>query len=151
MSDYEFTMGSGGVPAGSYSAEFIGAEDFEDKNGKGYGPALSLKWKILDGEHAGEIASRIAGKKLSPKSTLGKFAVALKGGQIASGEAFRLGDYIGLRGAILVEPTESGGTRVGAFIRQAPLQNQARNQAHQPEPPPVPQDLHEDGTDEIPF
>lgn len=111
------TMGGGSVPAGSYAAEFAGASSWEGN--PEYGPALQLRWRILSGDLEGQEATRIASKKLSPKSSLGKFALALKGGPIAAGEAFSFADYIGVRGLLVVESTDSGGSRVSAFIRQA--------------------------------
>ncbi len=44
----EFVMQSGGLPVGSYRAEFIGAEDYSE-NVEKYGPAVSLRWRVLEG------------------------------------------------------------------------------------------------------
>lgn len=116
----EFVMGSGGVPVGSYRGQFTGTEKF-DANADKYGEGISLQWKILGGQHDGEVATRICSPKLSPKSTLTKFAVALKGGPLATGERFSFDSYVGTVGMLLVESTDSGSTRVAAFIReQAP-------------------------------
>jgi hypothetical protein len=113
---HEFTMTVGGVPAGTYPlAEFIGSEDFENNFGK----AVKLKWRILGGECDGLEASRICSPNLTAKSALGKLAVCLKGGPIGIGERFRLADYVGCRGSLAVEATESGGGRVSVFLRQA--------------------------------
>ncbi|MEQ8847239.1 hypothetical protein [Botrimarina sp.] len=111
-------MTAGGVPVGSYDAEFVGVEPFEEHNEQ-YGPAVMLKWRITAGEHEGAEASRICSKKFSPKSTLAKLAVALKGGAIAPGESFSFDAVVGTRGSLLVEQTDSGSTRVATFIRRA--------------------------------
>jgi len=130
----EFTMGTGGVPAGSYFAEFVGAEPYTE-NAEKYGEGVALRFRILGGEHDGAEASRICSARLTPKSVLGKFAVALKGSTIAAGERFSFDAHKGVQGNLLAEPTESGGTRVAYFVRQ-PVQ-----QATQPVQPPVePQD-----------
>lgn len=111
-----FTMTAGGVPVGSYQGEFIGVEPFEGGS-TDYGPAVLLKWRIIGGEHDGSEATRVASKKFSPKSTLAKLAVALKGSAIAPGEAFSFATVVGTRGMLLVEETDSGSTRVSTFIR----------------------------------
>ncbi len=119
MSDMTFEMGSRGIPVGSYRAEFIGAEPYLE-NVEKYGEGVLLKWRVTDGQHASEETSRICSRKMSPKSALGKLAVALRGASIAAGESFSFASYYGTRGSVLVEQTESGGTRVSTFIRDAP-------------------------------
>jgi hypothetical protein len=114
----EFVMKSGGIPVGNYQAEFISAEPFEDNNDK-YGPGVLLRWRVIGGDHADEETSRIASAKLSPKSALGKLAVQLKGSKIESGERFQFDDFVGVKGLINVEETESGGTRVVTFLRSS--------------------------------
>lgn len=103
-----------GVPTGGYSAEFLGAEAFENE----FGPGVRLKWKILQGEHEGSEAMRIVSQKLSPKSNLYKFVKSLKGSDISAGEEIDLQSYAGVRGMIVVEETDSGATRVGSFLKQ---------------------------------
>lgn len=113
----EFTVGSGGLPAGAYSAQFVGAEPYTE-NVEKYGPGVSLKFRVSAGEHANEEASRICSAKLTPKSSLGKFAVALKGSAIAAGERFNFDSYVGTLGTILVEQTDNGGSRISTFLKQ---------------------------------
>ena len=111
----KFTMqNTTGVPAGPYSAEYIRAEEFEND----YGPGIKLRFKVLDGEHAGEEATRIVSQKLSPKSNLAKFVRALKGGEIEPGEEVDLQSYVGTRGLVVVEEVDSGATRVASFLKQ---------------------------------
>ena len=131
----EFVCGSGGLPVGYYQAMFAGAEPF-DQNIEKFGPGISLKFKVIGGEHNGEEGSRICSAKLSPKSSLGKFAVALKGGPVATGERFNFAHYVGTTGTIIVEATDSGGTRIATFLRAAPPQSP--HQAQAPAAPPVP-------------
>ena len=109
-------MSKGGIPVGTYLAEFISVEAFDDNADK-YGPALLLKWKIIGGNFDGQEASRICSKKLNPKTALHGFAVALKGGKLEGGEAFDFDDYLGAQGSIIVEETPSGSTRVATFLK----------------------------------
>ncbi|MEO2035807.1 MAG: hypothetical protein ABGZ35_27335 [Planctomycetaceae bacterium] len=104
-----------GIPVGGYSAEYMGAEEFLSDD---YGPGVRLKWKVLDGEHAGAEASRIVSQKLSPKSNLYRFVKSLKGSDIGAGEEVDLQSYVGIKGLIVVEETDSGATRVGSFMKQ---------------------------------
>jgi hypothetical protein len=113
----EFVATSAGLPVGAYTAEFVGAEPFTEK--AEYGPGVALRFRVSGGAHAGEEASRICSAKLTPKSTLGKFAVALKGSAIQTGERFNFANFAGVAGTILVEATESGGSRISTFLKQA--------------------------------
>jgi hypothetical protein len=112
----EFTVGSGGLPAGAYSAQFVGVEPYTE-NVEKYGPGVSLKFRVIAGERINEEASRICSQKMTPKSSLGKFAVALKGAAIAAGERFNFDSYVGTLGTILVEQTDTGGSRICTFLK----------------------------------
>ena len=114
----EFVMGSGGLAPGHYAAEFLGAEEWHENADK-YGVGVALKFRVTSGAEAGAEASRIVSAKMTPKSALGKFAVAMKGAAIASGERFSFADYVGVTGAILVEPTDNGGGRITTFIKNS--------------------------------
>lgn len=116
-----FTMGSGGVPAGTYPARFAGIEPYTE-NAEKFGPGVSIRFVITEGESKGMEATRIVSQKLSPKSALAKFATAIKGSPIATGESFSFDPYVGAIGMIVVEPTESGSTRVAAFFRSPSAQ-----------------------------
>ena len=133
MSDMKFTMGSAGIPVGSYQAEFIGGEPYRE-NVEKYGEGVLLKWRVVDGIHNGEETSRITSRKLSPKSALGKLAVAMKGEPIARGEDFDVNEYVGTRGCVLVEETDGHGLE--PFIRWelgnlAALQGDAAAREHE--------------------
>ena len=132
MTDNQFVMTPGGVDVGSYTVEYAGLEPYEgnEENLKRYGPAVRLKWRVVAGDQAGAIASRICGRKMSPQSALGKFAVALKGSALQTGEAFNFDDYIGVKGSVIVEAAGDG-TKVSAFIRDA-----AQPASQQPEAQP---------------
>ena len=106
------------VPVGSYPAEFVGWEPFEE-NKEMYGPAVALKWRITGGECEDKVAWRIVSRKTSAKTNLFKFVTALKGAKPGKGEEICLEDFVGVKGQIIVEEAESGGTRVGLFLRDA--------------------------------
>ncbi|MCR9296360.1 MAG: hypothetical protein NXI32_26925 [bacterium] len=112
----EFVVQSGGLPQGIYDVEFVGAELYTE-NAAEYGEGVSLKFKVTAGDHAGTEMSRIVAKKMTAKTKLGKFAAALKGGEIKSGERFNFDDYVGTAGKIVVETTDNGGTRISTFMR----------------------------------
>ena len=114
----QFTVSSISVPAGSYNASFAGVEPFTENVDK-FGEAVSLRFKILSGEHKETETTRICSKKFSPKSNLYKFAKALRGRDLESGEKFDFADYIGTKGLIIVEATDSGSTRVATFLKSA--------------------------------
>lgn len=112
----EFVVSTGSLPVGVYAAEFVGAEPYNENADK-YGPGVSLKFRVIGGQHDAQEVSRICGAKLSQKSALAKFAVGLKGGPIEAGERINFDNFKGARGSIIVQPTESGGTRIEAFMR----------------------------------
>jgi hypothetical protein len=116
VSEMEFVVTSGGLPVGAYGAEFIGAEPYNENADK-FGPGVALKFRVVGGQHDGQEVSRICGAKLSQKSALAKFAVALKGAAIEAGERINFDNFKGARGSIIVQPTESGGTRIESFLK----------------------------------
>lgn len=109
-----------GLPVGGYTAEFTGAEAFEND----YGPGVRLKWKVLEGEHAGTETSRIVSQSLSPKSNLYGFVKGLKGADISTGEVIDLQSYRGVTGMIAMEESNSGAMRVGSFMKQQQPEDQ---------------------------
>jgi len=114
-----FTVGSAtGVPVGTYDATFSGLEKYEG-NVEQYGEGCSLKFKITSGDHEGAEASRICSRTFSSKSNLCRFAKALVGRDLASGERFDFADHVGATGLIVVEETAGGATRVATFFRAA--------------------------------
>ena len=113
---FEMKTGSG-IPASSYAAEFIRAEEFKENLDR-YGLGVLLVWKVLEGDFASEEATRIVSAKLSPKTNLNKFVIALNGGPVEPGTKVDLADFYGTRGLIIVEELEGGATRVATFLKQ---------------------------------
>jgi hypothetical protein len=120
-------MQPGCLPVGSYYAQFESCEPFVENTDK-YGPAVVLRWKILGGPCDGAVATRVCSAKMTPGSSLGKLAVSIAGRQIAVGEAFSFGQYVGCRGNLLIEGTNNG-SRVAGFYREPQLPTQAYSQA----------------------
>jgi len=109
----KFTMtASEGIPAGNYSAEFIGFEELKND----YGLAVRLKWKVIEGKYAGAEPPAVCSQKLSAKTKLHKFVKAMKGNEITAGEEIDLRSYLGMKGLIVVVESESGATYVDAFL-----------------------------------
>jgi len=117
-SQFTFSNGSG-VPAGSYNASFVGIEPYNENLEKGYGEGVLLRFKISSGEYKDAEATRVCSRKFSSKATLPKFAKALRGKDFESGERFDFADYVGTKGMIIVEATDSGSTRVATFLKSA--------------------------------
>lgn len=111
-----FTIGGASVPPNAYPGEFVRVDPYSEN--PEYGDAIKLIWKILKGEFVGQEVSRVVSKKTGPKANLPKFAQMLKGEPLANGEQFDFSEYFGVRGTVVVEATESGGSRVSSFIRE---------------------------------
>ena len=114
----KMTMGTGGLPVGSYSARFKKCEEYKENLDK-YGPAVRLVFTVQGGEHDGEEGFAVCSAKLTPRSKLTKFATAIKGGPIAAGDEIDFDDLVGVEGLIVVEETESGGSKVASFIKSS--------------------------------
>jgi hypothetical protein len=116
MSAFTFTIGGDSVAPGAYPGVFVRVAPFDEN--PDYGEAIKLVWKITDGKCAGQEIPRVVSKKTGPKANLPKFAQMLKGEALANGERFDFSDYYRVRGTVVVEATESGGSRVASFIRE---------------------------------
>jgi hypothetical protein len=114
----QFIVTESGVPAGPYSATFQGLDPFEENLDK-YGEGCILRFVISSGDFKGKEASRIVSKRFSPKSNLYRFAKALIGRDLQSGESFDFADFVGTKGMVVIEATDSGATRVATFLKAA--------------------------------
>lgn len=115
----QFTMEAGGIPAGVYRASFIGVEIYNE-NADRFGQGVKLRFRVVDGPHANSETSRICSAKMTTGSALGKFAVALAGGQLSPGQSFDFAQHVNATGMIIVEATQAGGSRVASFQRDTP-------------------------------
>jgi hypothetical protein len=106
-----------GVPVGSYTATFVGAEPREPLQGTGYGPALEWTFKVENGLYAGKVIGRLTAAEPTVKNSCGRLLQQLTGGAVGVGSVVDLAAYVGRRYTVLVEPTRSGeGTRIGAVV-----------------------------------
>ena len=111
-------MGSGGIPPGAYSLELMAIEKWTENSEK-YGDGVIFRFKVIGGDHDGEETSRITGSKLTPKSSLKKIAVGLKGSDIEAGEKVDFQEFIGRRYMGVVQETDSGSTRVETLLKDS--------------------------------
>ena len=106
-----------GVPVGLYQAVFEGIEDVPENVEKGYKSGFKFKFKVLDKEHEGAIASRIlGGTRPTTKNGLGKFLAEMTGVPLANGVDYDVEPCLGKPFTIVVKAGESGGTRVDTVI-----------------------------------
>ena len=113
-----FQMRQGGVPEGAYKVVFIGIEEFRGNPDKpiDYGPAVILTWRVTEGDCKDEEVSCMCSQKMSSRSKLGKFAMALAGRSIDSGEEINFEDFVGCQGTLQVE-IHNDFSRAAGFIR----------------------------------
>lgn len=114
-----FTMSSSGPPAGHHPVEFVGISPFESDNEKtsGYGPAVSLLFRVTEGSHADEEIFVVCSKKLTSRSKLATYAVALNGGAIAMGQTVDFDSFIGTKGILVVDQDAEGATKPSSFLK----------------------------------
>lgn len=111
----KFEMKSAGsVPAGNYTAKFVGIDPYDEHSE--YGEGVILRFEIVGGDHDGEVATRICSKKMSSKSNLYQFAKSLAGREIEAGETIDFGDFVGQKGMLIVADRDNG-TRVENFLK----------------------------------
>lgn len=111
-----FTVGSGGVPVGNYTATFVGTEPQAADTAKGYSAGLRWKFKIDAGPQTGQTASRITGLSPTADNPCGKMITGLLGRGLKEGEQLDLSSYVGKRYMIVVAAGPKGGIRVEAIV-----------------------------------
>jgi hypothetical protein len=108
---------SEGLPVGTYAAEFVRGESYTNEERSDLPPAVKLVWRVLAGKYEGSEGTRICSLKYGSKAALPKFLRSVMGRDPEPGEAIDLTQFAGVNGTIVVEETDSGGTRVSAFLR----------------------------------
>lgn len=99
---------SGGVPAGSYIARFVGVEPTTSKIGEG----LKWVWEVTSGPHAGAKVSRITDTKPTLKNACGRMLAGVMGKALSDGDVADPAVFVGKSYCVIVGPSESGATRV---------------------------------------
>jgi hypothetical protein len=110
-------LGSGGPPAGTYTATFVGVEE---TNHEQWGAGLKWSWEITKGQHKGKKACRTTGTSPTPKNACGAMLKAIAGRPLAAGEEIDVEGFVGETFMVIVGETDSGGTRVESAIRNTP-------------------------------
>lgn len=113
---FTFTVTSAGAPAGNYKATFEGVEPVPANAEKGFGAGVRFKWRVSDGPHAGQIASRVTGTAPTPANACGKMVAAVVGRQLTPGENLDLKAFVGKPYLIVVAAGPHGGTRVESAV-----------------------------------
>jgi hypothetical protein len=103
---------SGSVPAGAYTAKFLGIESIPDDPARGFGEGLRWQFEVLTGPHKGARTSRITTATPSLKNACGKMLQGVTGKSLASGDEIDLEAFVGRNYLVVVQATESGATRV---------------------------------------
>ena len=102
----KLSLSTGGVPAGSYVARFLGVEPTEPNQ---FGAGFRWKFEVVTGPHAGARVSRITGTKPTLKNQCGKMLIGVSG-KSALGEEIDLNAYVGRNYLIVVVQRSEGGS-----------------------------------------
>jgi hypothetical protein len=105
-------VSAGGVPAGAYSAKFLGVEVVPEDPTKGYGAGIRWQFEVVGGQHTGSKAGRITTATPTAKNACGKMLSGMTGQALKSGEEVDLGQFVGKAFFVVVQDTNGGGTRV---------------------------------------
>jgi len=126
------------VPAGTYTARFLGTEDREpmdgSKFGKGMIPRMSWVWEVTEGPEAGKRIAQDTGTAAVPKSGAARVLLGLTGGQVQPGKSVDTNSFVGklYQLEVAVNPDSDKGNLHVALIK--PLAAGAT--ASSPPPPP---------------
>jgi hypothetical protein len=105
-------VSAGGVPAGAYSAKFLGFEAVPNDPTKGYGAGIRWQFEVVAGQHTGSKAGRITNATPTAKNACGKMLSGLTGKALKPGEEVDLGQFVGKVYLIVVQDSDGGGSRV---------------------------------------
>jgi hypothetical protein len=107
--DIRLMIPTGGVPAGSYMARFVGIEAWSDDY---YGDAVRWQFEVLSDPHKGAKISRFTSANPTLTNSCGKILAGIIGKPLTPGEGIDANAYTGKNYLIAVVDTEFGGTRV---------------------------------------
>lgn len=102
-------VSSGGVPAGSYMAKFLGVEETHNDE---YGAGIRWLFEVISGPHKGGRPPRITSDRPTLKNGCGRMLAGITGRPLVPDEDIDLDLYIGKTYLVVVVNTESGGTRI---------------------------------------
>lgn len=102
----KLVLTSGGVPAGSYLAKFLGVEPTEAGQ---YGPGIKWSFEVITGRYAASKVCRTTGVFPTQKNSCGKMLMGISG-KANEGEEIDLADYVGKTYLIVLVQRPEGGT-----------------------------------------
>jgi hypothetical protein len=85
----------GSVPAGAYTAKFVGIESIPADPTRGYGEGIRWQFEVPTGPQKGARASRITTASPSLKNACGKMLQGVSGKPLASGDEIDLEAFVG--------------------------------------------------------
>jgi len=111
---FEVGAGRSTVPEGLYKARFIAVEETEHEE---YGSGCKWIFKISEGEHKGEQATRITSPTPTPKNACGRMISGALGENLKVGSKVDLEPYIDREYLVQVENSPKGeGTRISTVM-----------------------------------
>jgi hypothetical protein len=113
-------VGSGGVPAGSYTGTFSGIEPAPEDKERGYAAGTRWKFTISTGPYAGRMIGRITRDTPNPNNVGGKILAGLVGRPLKEGEPIDVSAFIGKPYMLVYGPGPKGGMRVEAVLPLPP-------------------------------
>ena len=112
--NFEITPGGSSVPPGLYRATFERAEEFVHEE---HGPGAKWVFRVCDGEHSGEEASRITGPEPKPKNACGRMVGWLSGESPSVGLKLDYEACVGREYMLVIEDSPGGnGTRIATVM-----------------------------------
>lgn len=105
------------VPAGTYPADFLGAEETQHAE---YGEGFNWLFGITAGPWRGARVSRRTGSPATSKNATGKFLTAMTGQPVEKLDDAELEEYVGTRCLIVVTVNGDGWPRVESFVTVQP-------------------------------
>jgi hypothetical protein len=105
-------VSGGSVPAGAYTAKFIGIESIPADPNRGFGEGVRWQFEVLTGPHQGARTSRITTATPTLKNACGKMLQSVSGKSLASGDEIDVATFVGRNYLVVIVATESGATRV---------------------------------------
>jgi hypothetical protein len=118
-----------GAPVGLYEARFLGVKDLPDDgkprlghDGRPMPPGMEWQWEITQGEHTGQIVSRITSKTPTRKNSCGALLLGILGREIKLYEAVDLSLLIDVACQVVVSRSKDNPnrTQVTEVLRKKP-------------------------------
>jgi hypothetical protein len=104
----------GGPPAGFYKGTFRTVEATEHEE---FGAGLKFVFEVSEGDHKGELATRITSAEPTPKNAAGRMISGITGETLTPGKSVDLTPFVGREYLLQCEDTKAGnGTRISTVM-----------------------------------